>query len=61
MPRDAVPIDELKKNEHAVVATTKSGGHTGWLTGWSIKGLAWCEQVSLEFSLLSLEIYNKKL
>ena len=50
VPPNAIPVDRIAENPHLILATTKAGGHTGWLDGlFPFSGLAWCERVTLEY------------
>eukprot|EP00339_Tiarina_fusa_P015643 CAMPEP_0117014284 /NCGR_PEP_ID=MMETSP0472-20121206/11614_1 /TAXON_ID=693140 ORGANISM="Tiarina fusus, Strain LIS" /NCGR_SAMPLE_ID=MMETSP0472 /ASSEMBLY_ACC=CAM_ASM_000603 /LENGTH=215 /DNA_ID=CAMNT_0004717799 /DNA_START=440 /DNA_END=1084 /DNA_ORIENTATION=- len=35
VPPLAIPTESIKKNANIFFATTKTGGHTGWLSGWT--------------------------
>lgn len=51
VPPEAIPVEAMSKNEHIIFAATKTGGHTGWLSGLKpFSTLAWCEKVVLQYT-----------
>ena len=58
VPPPAVPKKHLVKNPFVVFASTRSGGHTGWMSGFlfGVLHLTWAEKVMLEFASNSINI-----
>ena len=62
VPPCAVPVDAIKENPYTILATTKRGGHTGWLSGLNpFRGLSWGERVVLQYleTLIGLHEENE--
>ena len=58
VPPFALPVEKIKKNPYIIFAATRTGGHTGWLSGWRPwRNLAWCEEVALQFTDAILAVY----
>jgi len=61
VPKYALPLTELEKNENCFTCLTKSGGHSGWLKGhFNPRGLCFADQLTMEFIDAFLEQREKK-
>jgi predicted alpha/beta-fold hydrolase len=61
VPRDAVPVEEIKRNGNATLVLTSAGGHGGWPTGWWPAGLSWAEQLCIEYFEAALNAHTLSL
>ncbi|GAM21488.1 hypothetical protein SAMD00019534_046630 [Acytostelium subglobosum LB1] len=48
-PVCGLPFKKIKENPHTILATTKYGGHLGFLHNMSLKDSSWMDQAVLEY------------
>eukprot|EP00798_Chlamydomonas_sp_ICE-L_P012966 gene12966-12786_t len=49
-PKEAIPYQEIASNPNVILATTRGGGHLGWVSGDGAPlGRPWSDKVMHEF------------